>query len=254
MLIDDLENLGFTREEAKVYLAILGLGESGVSGIAKRAGVHRVSCYHTLDKLVERGIISSYVKNKVKFFSVKNPEIIVTQLEEKLNRARGLLPELMSVSDALGYKPRIQYYEGFEGMKNIFEATLGAGEGEEIVGYTNLEKLPKVIPADYIRDYAKRKIKKRISARMISPRTKAAKKYLDLYYPRELDPKLMDILFIDSRRYRFEYEINIFRDFVSILSMNPDELIGIIIESPLMAKTHRLAFDLAWEGAKKIAS
>lgn len=247
MLISDLETLGLSAEEAKVYLAVLELGSSYVSAIAKKARVNRVGCYHTLGNLVRKGIVSSFTKNKISYFSVESPKILVNQMEEKWQKAKKLLPELLSMTHSLAYKPKIQYYEGLAGIKNIFEDTLNAQT--EIIGYTNLEELPRVIPEDYIRDYAGRKVERGIKTRMLSPLTKKALTYLKRYYPKNYDRRLSEILFINPREYPFEYEINIYNNIVSIVSLNPDELVGFIMESPLYAKTQRSIFNLAWLGA-----
>jgi len=47
----------------------------------------------------------------------------------------------------------------------------------------------------------------------------------------------------------FDYEITIYNDKTALVSLNPTELMGIIIESPLYAKTQRAVFNLAWLGA-----
>ncbi len=247
MLFSDLQSLGMTEEEAKVYLAVLELNGSFVSAIAKRARVNRVGCYYTLDNLVKKGLLTSFAKNKIKYYSAESPRVLVNLMEEKFERAQKLLPELMSLTSSLAYKPKIQYFEGLQGIKTIFEDTLNATG--EIVGYTNLDELPKVIPADYIRDYAERKIEKGIRTRMLSPLTPQATGYLEKYYPKDYDSRLTEILFINAEQYPFEYEINIYDHFVSVISLSKEELIGMIFESPLYAKTQRSIFNLAWLGA-----
>lgn len=247
MLVSDLQNLGMTEEEAKVYLTVLELNGSYVSAIAKRAKVNRVGCYYTLDNLVKKGLLTSFAKNKIKYYSAESPRVLVNLMEEKFERAQKLLPELMSLTSSLAYKPKIQYFEGLQGIKTIFEETLNAKE--EIVGYTNLDELPKVVPPDYIRDYAKRKIEKGIRTRMLSPLTPQALEYLKRYYPPEGGRDLTEVLFINSNEYPFEYEMNIYDHFVSVISLSKEELIGMIFESPLYAKTQRSIFNLAWLGA-----
>ncbi|MBU1935452.1 hypothetical protein KKF04_05330, partial [Patescibacteria group bacterium] len=188
MLVSDLEQLGLSEEEAKVYLAVLELGGSYVSAIAKKAKVHRVSCYHTLDNLAKKGVISTFTKDKMKYYSIDSPKILVNQMEERLHKAEKLLPELLSITNALAYKPKIQYYEGIQGIKNIFEDTLTA-EGE-LLGYTNLAELPEVVTEEYLRDYAKQKIESGIKTRMLSPISKHALKYTKKYYPKNFDTNL----------------------------------------------------------------
>jgi len=247
MVVPELQTLGLTLEEAKVYHALLQLGGSYVSAIARKAEVHRVVCYKILDELVEKGLVSSFIKDGIKHYAIESPTILVRKEQERLERAEKLLPELLSITNALAYKPKIQYYEGLEGMKNIFEETLTATG--EMLGYTNLDAIPKVIPEDFLRDYAQRKIAKGIKTRMLSPHTPKALRYLATYYPKGFDPNMIEILFVNPREFHFEYEITIYGDKVAILSLNPEERMGLIIESPVYARTQRAVFRLAWLGA-----
>lgn len=247
MILSDLEDLGLSTEEAKVYTAVLELGGSYVSTIAKKSAIPRVNCYHTLNNLVKKGLISSFTKNNIKHFSVDSPQILVNQFEEKFHHAKKLLPELLSITNALAYKPKIQYYEGLQGIKNIFDGTLTTKT--ELLGYTNLADLPKVLPEDYITDYAKRKMSLKIKTRMLSPMSKNGLNHLSKYYPKGFDHNLVEILFINREQFPFEYEINIYDDKVAIVSLNPDELIGLLIESRTFANTQRAIFNLAWLGA-----
>ncbi len=246
MLAPELIKLGLSPEESKVYLAVLELGGAHVSLIAKKAQVNRVACYHTLGKLIKRGLINSLEKNKIKYFTIENPKTIVTKQRELLQKAEKLLPELLALRNSSSYNPKIQYYEGLEGIKNIFEDTL---DTKELLGYTNLAQLPNVIPEDYLKQYAKNKLAKNIKTRMLSPISKKGLRYLDTYYPKNFDRNLVEILFINPKQFMFEYEINIYGDKVSIVSLNPDELIGLIIESPFYSKTQRGIFNLSWLGA-----
>ena len=239
MLISDLEDLGLSEEEARVYLAILELGGSYVSAIAKKAKVHRVSCYHTLDNLVRKGIVSTFTKDNIKYFSVDSPRILVNQLEEKFEKAQKMLPELLSITNSLAYKPKIQYYEGIQGIKNVFDDALNSDD--EVLGYTNLAELPNVIPEDYLKEYAEQKIEKGLKTRMLSPLSQKALRYTKRYYPKGFDRNLVEIFFVNPEEFMFEYETNIYGDRVSMISLNPDEPIGMIIESPV--------FNLAWLGA-----
>lgn len=56
MSIKDLEKqlqkLGFSDNEAKVYLALLEIGFTTTGAVIKKTGLHRNIVYETLDKLV----------------------------------------------------------------------------------------------------------------------------------------------------------------------------------------------------------
>ena len=75
-MISELLKLGLTTEESRVYLATLEIGGGPVTNIAKRAGIHRVSCYHTIEKLEKKKLLTQYIKNKTKYFSAENPEVL----------------------------------------------------------------------------------------------------------------------------------------------------------------------------------
>lgn len=247
MITDELVELGLSDEESKVYLALLELGGGYASTVAKRAGVNRVACYHTLGKLLDRGIITSLEKNNIKFFAVENVKVIVDKQKELLKKAERLMPELSALVNKSAYSPKTQYYEGLNSIKNIFEDTLTTKK--ELLGYTNLASLPKVLPEDFLKDYAKRKTNLGIKTRMLSPISKDGLKYLGKYYPKGFDPNLVEILFVNQKQFPFEYEINIYGNKVSIISLNPEEMIGLIIESSIYANTERAIFNLAWLGA-----
>lgn len=243
----DLLELGFTTDESRVYIAMLELGGSYVSAIAKKSKVHRVLCYKVLDSLVAKGLVSRFTKNNVQHFVVKNPEILVQKQEAKLQHARMVLPELFSLMNTLAYKPKIEYYEGEEGVKNIFENILTA-KGE-ILGYTNLMQLEQLFPEVYLRDWIRRKVAKKIKSRMLSPLSKSSLRHVDTYYPPHFDRNLVEILHINPDQFGFKYEITIYDTKVAIVSLSRDEMIGLIIESPLYTETQRAIFQLAWLGA-----
>ena len=50
-------------------------------------------------------------------------------------------------------------------------------------------------------------------------------------------------------QFLFENEVLVFNNSVGIVSLNQDELLGLIVESPAFARTMKAVFDLAWLGA-----
>jgi len=242
----ELINLGLTEEEAKVYLAILELGGSFVSAIARRGGVNRSTCYHTLDNLTKKGLVSSYKKGNVLCFNAEEPKRFLHMAEERMQKAKSLIPQLEAMTGTLGYKPKIRFYEGIEGIKNIFEDVLG-NKGE-VLGYTNLKGLGELFP-DYFRQYCLKKVKLGIKTRYIAPALAEGVDMIDQFYPKKYDPNLLEILMVNPKEFNFQNEIAIYGNKVAIFSLNPDELIGLILESKAFAESMKSFFDLAWLGA-----
>lgn len=246
MLSNRLQDLGLSQEEATVYLTVLELGGSFASVIARKAKIPRVNCYYVLENLRKRGLVTSNIKGSVKFFVAEPPQVLVNQMEQKFERAQNMLPELLSVTNIHSFKPIIRSYEGLEGIKTIFDQTLKAES--EVLGYTNLEALGELLP-DYLPAYTQKLVKRRIKTRFLSPSSDHAKQFLKRFYPKNYPEELVEILFVNPKEFKFENQISIFENSVAIMSLNPDELIGMHIESAVYARTQKAIYNLAWLGA-----
>jgi len=87
----DLLKLGLTEGEAKVYIALSGLGSSTVGAIVKKSGVAYSNIYDILNRLIEKGIVSYIIKSKTKYFQAASPSnlidyllMIVNELKRKI--------------------------------------------------------------------------------------------------------------------------------------------------------------------------
>src|SRR3989338_3839900 len=119
----------------------------------------------------------------------------------------------------------------------------------EIVGYTNLAATAQLFSKEFIQQYAADKIKKGIKTRMLSPIHPKALTYLNDFYPKGFNHNLVEIFFVNPDEFMFEYEINIYEDRVAVMSLNPKEPIGVMIEGAVYARTQKAIFNLAWLGA-----
>ncbi len=245
-MISELLKIGLSDEEARVYLACLEIGGGPVSVIARKAGAHRVSCYYTIDNLLEKKLLSQYNKNGVKCFAPEPPEQLLKLAEEKMHMTRSLLPELKSLTGQSAFKPKIRFYEGREGVERVFTESLTAKR--EILGYTNLKSVIEFFP-EFFRTYTHTKLKKGIKTRYLSPTTVETVHALDRFLPEKFDANLIEILLVNKNQFLFENEVLIFGNSVGIVSLNTDELLGLIVESPTFARTMKAVFDLAWLGA-----
>jgi HTH-type transcriptional regulator, sugar sensing transcriptional regulator len=182
----------------------------------------------------------------VKYFAPEPPEQLLTLAEEKVNITKSIIPELLSLTSAAGFRPKIRFYEGREGVERVFTESLTAKR--EILGYTNLQDVTAFFP-DFFRDYTHAKLKKGIKTRYLSPTTVETVHMMDQFLPKKFDPNLLEILLVNRNQFLFENEVLIFGNSVGIVSLHRDELLGVIIESPTFARTMKAVFDLAWLGA-----
>ena len=121
-----LEHLGLSDKESKVYLAALELGPAPVQDISHKARVNRATTYVMIESLSARGLMSTFQKGKKRFYVSESPErlmtIIQTQQKELFERQaelEGMMPLLSALYNAEGAKPQIRYLEGVEGVKTV---------------------------------------------------------------------------------------------------------------------------------------
>lgn len=251
MLTDDLLQLGLSREEAKIYLTVLELGGSFASTIASKAGTPRVNCYYVLENLRKKGLITANLKGNTKFFIAEPPQVLVNKTEENYQKAKSLLPDLLALTKASDYKPAMRSYEGLDGIKTIFEQMLTAKS--EVIGYTNLKALGELLP-DFLPGYFKKLVKNKVKLRLISPSSKEGREFTQNFFPKNFPRELVEILFVNPDEFSFENQIAIYDSSVSIVSLNPDEKIGVMLGSEVYARTQKAVFNLSWLGATAFAA
>ncbi len=91
---EQLIELGFSKNEAKVYLALLELGTASASRVASRAGIHRPNAYESLQRLVRKGLASYLSRGGTQVFEAADPELLLTALQQREAHARELVPHL----------------------------------------------------------------------------------------------------------------------------------------------------------------
>lgn len=239
MIIDSLKEFGLNEKEAKVYLALLEMGESKAHEIARKAKIARPTSYDILEKLAGQGLVGSYDKHKVKHYIANDPERIKRSLMEKQLAFDSLLPELKSVYNSLKAKPKISFYEGVEGMKTVFEDTLTAKD-KILCGILSMEDLYRVPGKNYMDNYVKRRIAAGYRLRVIRSRPKEVAsdwpggqmEHRDLRYP----PANM---VFDMTTYLYDNKVG--------LISTSKENFGMIIESQDFGKTMKLMFEALWQ-------
>ncbi len=237
---------GLSENEASVYLALLELGKGSVAQISRRAGLNRTTGYDILDRLVARRLASISGKEPKQEYLAESPGrleyILLEELELKqreLEGVRAFIPVLKSLHNVAG-RPRIRFYEGVEGMKQVYEDTLTATE--PIVAYATYEDMHKALPG-YFPAYYRRRAEKGIFARGIVPETPLARERV-----RENKNEARELALVPADKYTFSPDIEIYDNKVVIASWR--EKLGIIIESGEIADAMKKIFELAWIAAK----
>jgi len=170
--IEKLDNLGFSKAEALIYVYLLEKGKAtGVSKIAIGISMHRQQVYITLPLLVEAGIVEEIKEGKISKYKARPPHILERVVRRKMSVAEDLVQELQKISKIdneqdfeiiVGVKA-FQDYE-IERAKNMKE-----GEEQYIIGTEKNEYL-EVMSEIYKSKYEPILEKKKIVTYYLAPK------------------------------------------------------------------------------------
>lgn len=240
MITKDLEQLGLSEKEAKVYLAVLELGEVNIQKIAQKSGIKRTTVYDVINSLKEKRLLTEIAKGKKTLFSAEDPRKLEGQLDEKKEMLKKILPELLSITNLLDKKPTIKFYEGNEGIKEVYKDTLNYPD-QELLAWVSQEAVVGFDVGWLDKYYLAKRLAKKIWVRAIAPDVPEMQKY------KGLDEKsLRKTKLISAGEFSFEVEINLYgKNRIAIMSFV--EKMGLVIESPKLYRTLKSVFELNWK-------
>lgn len=249
MLEKELQKLGLSDKEAKVYLSSMELGPSPVQSIASKAGVNRATTYVMIESLIERGLMSSFEKGKKRFFTAESPEQLLAllhkeeaEVKEKTRQMTEIMPELKILFAAAEEKPRLRFFEGVEGLKSVQEDILKS-KFESFEEMVALDEFYKIFPPDE-KDHRKKLAEKIGKMPVEIIYTTAKGKIL------AAKEGMRERRYIPPEKFPFSTDIVIYGAKVAI-GVCKGKIIGVIIESKEVSEALRAIFSLAWEAAEK---
>ena len=238
-----LYKIGMTRNEAKVYMALLDLGTAQAGQITEKSGVHRRNVYDAIDRLMEKGLLSFVIVNSKKLFSPVNPKRFLELIEEKKFELdtikkdfQRILPEL-ELKATMQERHDVRFYKGTEGLKTVFEDIIRTGKG--YIGYGQGQQLEKVLK-HYFRLFVIKRVKAKIRLRLIYD--EASRKTL------KKNP-LSDLRYMPDQ-YSSRAALRIYGDKVALLLLSEEEPLAVVIKNTAIAEGYRKYFEVMWKAAK----
>lgn len=257
-LLRTIRDAGLSEKGAQVYLALLELGGAFPSQIAKQAKLQRSTVYEVLDDLAVKGLVSELEKRGKYFYSIESPrrllrfgERSIVRAQEQHQKFQEALPDLEGLYAGITNKPKISYFEGVNGVMEIYEDHISSKKKYEMVGFVNVSEIMRFLPQKRYRDYVRAKERLGITTRGIIPDTSEDRAYEKTIYddvPKQISPQVRRI---SKDAFPWKGDITIYdASKVSIISFSGPNVIGIIIESDTIHQMMRMIFELAWNGAQ----
>lgn len=119
-----LIDIGLSKNEAKVYLTLIEMGNASILDISKRNKVHRTNIYDALDRLKQKGFVFTFTKNNKNYYEAADPDRILNYLKEKEIKLIEILPSLRLSKDFTKPKTEAGIYEGVVANRRLLEGFL----------------------------------------------------------------------------------------------------------------------------------
>jgi len=240
-----LTSLGLSEKETALYLALLELGTAEVADIARAAEVKRSTSYLLLEGLASKGFVAPQ-EGSGRMYRAEDPQKILAYQKTKVSQLEQALPGLLGLASHSQLKPGTRFFTGKEGIKAVYEETLLQAPGSEMLSLGSAEAVEQNIEG-FVDWYIKRRVAHNLPMRSIIPATEEGLKTA-LRDPEEL----RETRTVAPDELREPVEINIYGNKVSVVSFMEDELIGVIIESKVVAAIHRQMFEVMWKNASPL--
>ena len=240
----DLERLGLNKNEAKVYLALLYKGQATAAELVKSVGVHRNIVYDNLEKLMDKGLVSSVTDNK-RIFIAQKPSAIVEFLESKkasvdkeIDIAKNMIPDINKLLASHNTKQEVNLFRGIGGLKKVLAECVQAKQSW-CIGITN--DSVRVLGETYWKNYNVKKKETKTNEKLLwnadykntvivkNPRSEHR------ILPKELD-QVTETLIWDNK--------------VAIMTYSREPIV-ILIENKEIFDMYRKHFDFLWKLSKE---
>lgn len=233
-----IQQLGYTKNEVKVYLATLAMGECTVSEVALKVKMPRSTAQTALDQLHKDGLINFYVRKRYKYWVAEIPEKLIAMVKEKEETLVSSLKNLILHQRGKNGKPTVKVFTGADEIRLIHNIMVAAKH--HISAIIPWESWTALLGREYLNDFIALRVRHFLTIRVLTPETLETRKL------KNNDKKeLRQIAFLPSH-VKIEDALFIFGDSVAIISLNESQPTGVIIDDPATARMMKIFFEDFW--------
>ncbi len=232
---------GLTSNESAIYLLLLKSEEAIASDIAKKTNISRPHVYDSINRLIEKGLVSYVIKNSKKYFRAANPEELINYMDEEKDKIenkkkdiRKILPDLEKIHKDKKAKTSVEVFEGKEGLKTVLMDIVNYGKNFIAFGATH--KFEEVLPV-FSKIFVKRREQKKIYGNILVVKgEKPVKTRMNNYrwIPKEYSMPSSTIIYGNKTA-----------------TLLWSGILGIVIDSKEVADSYRSYFKLLWKIGKE---
>ena len=235
---------GATDKQAETYLRLLSLGAQPVSVMARQMGTPRSTMYLMMQELAKLHLVERFSRDGITFVKAASPRGLENllsaqqkKLEEVKKNLKTITPELEKLENKFSVTPSIRFFEGKEGVAQIYEQVL---REKEFIACFNPALTKRLMPeyhfkiAETVRGQGKK------AKELLVPGKDAIE-----YHKKFQSPS--HAIKILPKGITFPSDMIITEEKVYMIAYGEHQISGTELTSPSIAKTHQEMFGIMWE-------
>jgi len=241
--LEALQEAGLSEAEARIYIALLEAGSTTAGTVIKKVGFHRGTTYQLLQRMKEKGLLSSVIKGKKQYFEPVKPERLLDVLLEREQKLRLALPRLNALLAASKEKQEVEVYVGVKGIRSVLDRMLHElGRGGKYFDF-GVSGMLRQVMGPYWHTFQRTKRERKITSYVIfNEEIKKNEQFLKEYYGKcRFHPK----------EYASITDTFIYRDTVVLVIWTAKPPLAVVIKNAENAKSYLNQFRMMWKMAKK---
>jgi sugar-specific transcriptional regulator TrmB len=235
-----LEDIGLTKSEIKVFLALLDLGSATAGRIIDKSGLQSGVVHRAFHSLGDKGLLTYSLVGRIKEYQAIDPNLLLVYLDEKRNKLKDIIPELRARASGAKTAPNVVVYQGVKGVKELLNHMLETKE-KEYVAYGGNQANVDLLGDFFWKNFHTKRYTSGIAAKLI---------FHDSI--RHWIPILTKYPITEVRTTKEIYEemteTVVCGNRVGILVFR-EKPYGILIEEEVAASSYRKFFDILWKNA-----
>lgn len=252
-MIHELQQIGFTKSEANVYVCALKKGACSVSDLAQSSGLNRVTVHSIVERFEQRRIMKRFYEGKKRRLEVVDPielQSIVDNERENIDRKSRQLASLMPNLRELYRKNQrhmiVLTFKGPDAFRKLCDNVLNSRE--TVFELANFDRLELSNSESYVSDFIPRRTKLSIDSRTLIVDSEHTKSLVE--------GKILPALG-DSTVRHIENTWLPFTDFAFVYGAtvglySPEHKEAVVIRDKAMANLIGSLMSLAWERGSSV--
>ncbi len=237
-----------TKKEQRVLACLYKIKHCTVSRLAKETVLNRTSLYPILEKLSEKGLVTSFTQDGTTTYEPIEPELFKAWLKKKNQELAAQTTQLESWLKETTQTPKTpslvsktKYFEGFDGVKNMYADTWRNNEDKMIYAITDVRAAVETMGEFFYNEYMPARIAHGVRVRDIMTENAEGRHEVEVTGQFQREAKLAKGLFEN-----LGVEINIYDNKLAIAAYDKERPCGVIIENEKIASAMKNIFEYLW--------